>query len=42
LRLQQELPVNCLQVQIVHAKHGARRLGRHFTGHWTLQRDLNV
>lgn len=31
LRLQQELPVNGLQVQIVHAKHGAGRLGRHFT-----------
>jgi hypothetical protein len=31
VRLQQELPVNGLQVQIVHAKHGAGRLGRHFT-----------
>jgi hypothetical protein len=31
LRLQQELPVNGFQVQIVHAKHGAGRFGRHFT-----------
>jgi hypothetical protein len=31
LGLQQELPVHGLQLQIVHAKHGARRLGRQFT-----------
>lgn len=42
LGLQQELPVHGLQLQIVHAEHGASRLGRHFTARYNLRRGSNM